>query len=463
MLAGSLVAVGFLGQATADDRFRPEDREVGAREHPKLVRAFGGIYQGDPALHAYVDALGQHLAGQSRYGQDEWTFTVLDTPAVNAFALPGGYVYLTRGLIALARSGSDLGAVLAHEIAHVAARHAPARRLRTVAAERRFPDAARSSGRVGSGTVLARLRRDRFLARYSQAEELEADARAVRYLRAAGLDPAGIVRMLEANEVHAEIVRDAPGPHEPMRLSHPQPAERLRRATALVDGPTVGHPGIPEDALLDQIDGLRFGDPPGMGLVQGREVLLGGAGIRFRIPGDFRIRQETGRVTAWGEDGTRIVYGEIFHRRPAGIRAFLPRGSRGVEGLRLDGMDAVIGVRRQERGVRRFEVRTLVVRCMARRVCRLRYVVPLAVSLARAADVRKTSLSVRRLNARERRMLRPQSIRVIAVTDSDTRESLVSRMEVHAHPGRWFELLNGLQANEVPAAGTRVKIVVREP
>ena len=103
--------------------FRGRTGSSGNGSIPSWWLPSAAMYRGDPELHAYIDELGMLLARQSKYGDQRWTFTVLDTPAVNAFALPGGYVYLTRGLVALARNESELAAVLAHEIAHVVAHH----------------------------------------------------------------------------------------------------------------------------------------------------------------------------------------------------------------------------------------------------------------------------------------------------------------------------------------------------
>lgn len=110
-----------------------QEAAMGAQEHPKLVKAFGGTYD-DPAITAYVNEIGQKLVSVSEYADRKFTFTVVDSPIVNAFALPGGYVYVTRGLLALAQDEAELAGVLAHEIGHVTARHSAQRVSQSVLA-----------------------------------------------------------------------------------------------------------------------------------------------------------------------------------------------------------------------------------------------------------------------------------------------------------------------------------------
>ena len=460
--ASLLVAGCLVASAGTAHGFPREDRIIGEREHPKLVAAFGGVYRGDPDLHGYIYELGTLLARQSKYGDEPWTFTVLDTPAVNAFALPGGYVYLTRGLVALARNESDLAAVLAHEIAHVVAHHGRARHARVASVNNRSRVSGDDPAPDGSRRSAPPSGRELILARYSHQDEFEADALAIGYLHDAGLDPAAVIRMLEANEAHAMLVGTDTEPHRGMLSSHPSTPERMSRAVILSRRLGAGPDRTAGDGFLDRIDGLHFGSRPRMGLVRGQEVFLGGTEIRFRMPDGFHIRRQPGRVTARAMDGTLIVYDEMVNQWGMGIVSYLPRGSREIEPLKLDGMHAATAVRNPERGGHRFEFRTLVIQCGEVLVCRFRYIVPLSVSLARLADLRETALSFRRFDERDRQAARPRVVRVASVSASDTLASLVARMDIDQSPQRWFELLNGLRPGELPAVGRRVKLVVRE-
>ena len=99
-----------------------EENNIGAREHPNIIKSFGGIYE-DAVLQEYINKIGNKVGSNTEFPKIRWTFTILDTPLVNAFALPGGYIYLTRGLLSLANDEAEIASVLGHEIAHVTARH----------------------------------------------------------------------------------------------------------------------------------------------------------------------------------------------------------------------------------------------------------------------------------------------------------------------------------------------------
>ena len=173
------------------------------------------------------------------------------------------------------------------------------------------------------------------LARYSHQDEFEADALAIGYLHEAGLDPAAVIRMLEANEAHAVLVGTDTERHRGMLSSHPSTPERMSRAMILSRRLGAGPDRTAGDGFLDRIDGLHFGSRPQMGLVRGQEVFLGGTEIRFRMPDGFHIRREPGRVTARAMDGTLIVYDEMVNQWGMGIVSYLPRGSRDIELLRI--------------------------------------------------------------------------------------------------------------------------------
>lgn len=458
----ALVTLALVAPAASAWGFPERDQEIGAREHPRLVARFGGIFRGDPRLLEYVNELGRLLAAQSEYGDQHWTFTLLESPYPNAFALPGGYVYLTRGLLTLVPSESELAAVLAHEIAHVAARHSLAEHARVTAANSgrlnpALPEGVRSSQGVSLETGIRGV-----LALYTQQDEFEADELAIEYLQGAGFDPTSVPRVLQAHESHAVLVGTSSEPVNQMLSSHPSTPERMRRSAILAKRAVWQPVTDRDDVFLDRIDGLPFGDRPRAGLVRGQEVFLASAEIRFTIPDGFRVRREPRRIAARASDGTMIVYDELAASSwQTGILGYLPAGSRDIELLRLDGMDAATGIRVRERGGKRFEFRTIVVYCAAGVVCRFRYAVPLEVSLARRAVLRDTALSVRRFSDEDRGKAQQQMIRVVTVTAADTVESLVARMEVEDDAAAWFRLLNGLQPGEMLPLGSRIKLVVR--
>lgn len=437
-----------------------DEQRIGDSEHPKLVRQFGGAY-GEPGLNAYVTGLGNFLASTAAHRDRVWTFTILDNPEVNAFALPGGYVYVTRGFLALANSEAELAAVIGHEIGHVAARHAAERNTRGAVAG---IAGLLLDNVVGdrAGRLLLQLGSEGVLARYSQQDELEADTLGIRYMRRAGFDTGAAARILRslgrASELRARVA-GRPAPGGGFFASHPRTIDRVHEAMRLAGGALAGGPPIVgREVYLDQIDGLPFGEKVREGVVRDGSYLHPVLGFAFTAPPGFRYDNQPDQVLAFGQDGTVIVL-DGFSPGWREFRDFLRRDDLDRQEFSVNGMPAVTGIRRNvEVEGRRFDQRTVLILWEEGWVWRLRFLTPPARTLARDRDLLRVTHSFRRLGPGERD-LRQRRIRVVEVGPGDTAAALARRMEVDAEPEAWFRVLNGLADGESPEPGTRVKIV----
>ncbi len=235
------------------------EKQVGAAEHPKLVAAFGGLYD-DPALQRYVESLGRLVQSVSEEPAPPYSFVILDSPVVNAFALPGGYIHLSRGLLALANDEAELAGVIAHEIAHVTARHAAERYSHATLA--RLGSALLERAAEGPAAErLGRLAADLYVQGYSREQELEADQLAVRYLARAGFDATAMASFLDAmgnaDALERRIAgRDGAPPLASLFSSHPRTADRVYAAAR-----AAGTGGARDRAVyLRQIDCLAYGE-----------------------------------------------------------------------------------------------------------------------------------------------------------------------------------------------------------
>ena len=211
-------------------------------------------------LQVYVSKIGQQLASKSHRSKINYTFTVLDDPSVNAFALPGGYVYVTTGLMAYLNSEGELAGVLGHEIGHVTARHgvqqASAGMAKSVLAD------LLSKKMGGDGKVLNQLG-SAMLSGYGRQHELQADRLGAEYLAGVGYSPKNmidVIGVLKAQEVYASRQQGrSGGSYHGVFSSHPSNDQRLQEVVnAAKSISSAGSRPANRDAYLRQINGLKF-------------------------------------------------------------------------------------------------------------------------------------------------------------------------------------------------------------
>ncbi len=211
-----------------------KEQALGAQEHPKVMAEFGGPYE-NAQVQAYVDRLGQRLAAKTEIPDLKYTFTVLDSEIVNAFALPGGYVYITRGLMALANNEAQLAGVIGHEIAHITARHTAERYSQGTLAQ----VGAVLAGVFGGQQIgqVAAQGAQLVLAGWSRGQELEADTLGIRYMADSGFDPREMSSFLDTMGRHAQLqalLAGQPGAADSFSYlqTHPPTTERVEKASA---------------------------------------------------------------------------------------------------------------------------------------------------------------------------------------------------------------------------------------
>ena len=458
--------------ATGDEQFTAflspeEERKVGAQEHPKLVKAFGGLYD-DPALQRYVASLGRLLQQTSERPEPPFTFVVLDSPAVNAFALPGGYIHVTRGLMALANDEAELAGVIAHEIGHVTARHS---------AERYSHGLVAGLGAALIGAVIdnrsvsdfANLAAGAYVQGYSRSQELEADTLGVRYLSRAGFDATAMSSFLETMGAETALARRIAGKRGEaaqgsLFASHPRTADRVRAAADAAQAKFGGERA--RDIYLRRIDGMVYGDSPEDGFVRGRAYAHPVLRIAFTAPPGFHLRNAPEAVVGTHPSGATVRFDEARLANPSistwrylrGVWASRVALTR-IERTQVDGMDAVAASTRvrTKSGVR--DVRLVAIRATPTRVYRFFFVTPPRQTREFSTPFRQMIASFRRLGVQQAANLRPLRLRVVAVAPGDTVESLAARMPFNDFRIERFRVLNGLGPRERLQPGRLVKIV----
>lgn len=453
----------------------PEDElRIGRREHPRALRAFGGAYE-DARLAAYLRRVGARIAARSDRPGLEYTFTLIDSPKVNAFALPGGYVYVTRGLLALVEDEAELAGVIAHEIGHIAARHAAQRYTRAMQAQL-GAFAVTILGGVLGGREGARLARElgglaavAYVQGYSREQELEADELGVRYLARAGYDPMAMASFLDGLEAWERLERKLRGGRAeeiPSWLrSHPRTRARIREAADRARA--LAKSGRRErDALLDAIDGMVFGDSRRHGWVEGNTFVHPDLRFRFEVPEDFRLENTPRAVRAFGPRGRLLLF-DLGRTGGVSLEAHIAQRwirSRALTAFRrwrtAHGYAAAWARGRGTVNGRPYEFLFAVIAGGGDTLYRFAYAAP----RLNGADLRRLEAILdgfRLLAPAEAARLRPLRLRIHRVGAGEDLHSLVRRMAVRRLPRAQFLVLNRLRDGARLEAGRRVKLVVR--
>ncbi|MBV6656316.1 MAG: M48 family metalloprotease [Devosiaceae bacterium] len=436
------------------------EEAIGAREHPRILAAFGGVYE-DPELETRLVAMLRRVIAASDEPSRVYRLTLLNSATVNAFALPGGYLYVTRGLLALANDEAEVAAVVAHEIGHVTSRHAIAREeeVRTAALIDRVLTDVLSDP---SAAQLVQLANGVSLAQFSQNQELEADQLGVRTIGRAGYDPFAAARFLDTMAVYNALDAlpgDRGGPS--FLSSHPTTPERVEAATRLAR--QFGAPGIGEtfrDRYLDAIDGLVFGEPADEGVVRGRRFLHSTLRIAFEAPEGFMLDNTPQAVLGAHPDGRALRFDAVELRSGQSLEAYLNSGW-------IDGLDRAtietsttnglqVATADADAGGWQFKVAAIRVRDQVYRF------IFASRSGGAAFDALATSTvaSFRPMSEAEANAIEPLRIDVVTVQSGDSVARLARRMATGGDAEALFRVLNNIEGSARLRAGDRVKIVV---
>ena len=454
----------FTGMMSESDEVR-----IGRESHPKVLAEFGGAYQ-DPELDRYIDSLGQLLAHASDRPDLEYHFTVLDTPIVNAFATPGGYVYITRGLLALANNEAEVAGVLAHEIGHVAARHAAERESQAVLAS--IPGIF--TGIVTGSDTLAQAVNTGAAAQlqsYSRDQEYQADLLGVRYLTRTNYDPHGMASFLgqlQANDRLDAAIMGRPEMADQFSImsTHPRTADRIQRAIQEAGGTQVSKPITERDLYLSKIGGLRYGDEPAQGFIRDRQFLHPILRFGFEVPAGFHMINSNDAVIAQRADGAAILFSPAAQPSASRMIDYLtnewaPRLQMAdAETIDINGLDAATGSGQLElkSGVR--DVRLVAIRFDPDTIFRFLFLTTPAQTAALAHDLQATTYSFHRLTPAEAGRLHPQSIRIVTARAGDTVARLAAQMPFPDFREERFRVLNGLGPTDRLTPGQHVKLIV---
>ncbi len=438
-----------------------QEIQLGQQNHQQVMQQYG-IYDA-PQLQQMVNRIGQEIAAQSHRPNLKFTFTVLDSPEINAFALPGGYVYVTRGIMAYLNSEEELAGVLGHEIGHVTARHSVRQQTAQTATGLIGVLAAVATGNssvaqttnyIGSALVSG----------YGRGHELEADRLGAEYLARIHYDPESmltVIGVLKNQELFAQERARATGEAAPVAYhglfsSHPENDRRLQEVIAAArqyQGGEVKHPN-PEN-YLKSLEGMVYGDSEAQGIVHKSEFYHRDLNLRIAFPSGWRLINQPERLVGLSEDKKQLiqfVLGEAGAMQP---QAFLKKTFPALTEGKPYGRNTYTGgvVLDTPWGKRKGRVAAI---AYAGKVFLL-----LAVGENRVPDEDffNTIQSLRGLNPQEQKLASAKKIRLIRVQRGDTFTDWAERSNIDQFEISQLRLLNGLYPKGEAAPGQLIKLV----
>lgn len=445
-----------------------QEVQLGQQSDPEIRREMG-VYD-DSALQEYVSGVGMRMAQSSQRPNLPWHFTVVDSPAINAFALPGGYIYVTRGILAYLNDEAELAGVLGHEIGHVTARHSAKQYSKATGASLGialgsifFPESRAIGSAAESGLGLLFLK-------YGRDDELQADQLGARYAASNGWDPVGVQDMLRTL---SRIDEQSDRRGTPNYLAtHPAPTDRVERieqtvATLRAETPADRFKTDRAD-YLRRVDGLVFGENPREGVVRGNQFLHPDLRFAVTFPEGWEIQNTKEQVLAKAPGASIYMLLDLLKQ---------PQGSTiqevALADMRRAGFQAVQGGETTINGLQAF-MGTFEgsMQNLGRVVARVAYV-PVNRTVYRVAgltaqanfdraeeELTRSLRSFRELSAREAAEVRPNRLDLYTVRTGDTWQSIAQG------PGRGnvsaakLAIMNSVSVSEQPQAGDRIKIVV---
>lgn len=467
----STLAACATNPVTGDREFslmsEAQEVQLGKEMHPQVLREMGRY--DDAELQRYVSTVGMRLAKASERPNLPWTFTVVDEPAVNAFALPGGFIYVTRGILPFLQNEQQMAGVLGHEIGHVTARHSAQQYTQATSAGigltllSIFVPEARPFQGVAE-TALGVL----FL-KHGRDDELQADRLGAQYTATTGWDPrgvAGMLRTLDRLDVAAGSSEGVPN----WLSTHPNPGDRVEKVLAFIESNpmAVGTSGrSPDEAEYQRrIDGIIFGDSPSDGIVRGNDFLHPELRLALQFPRGWQIQNSPQQVVAKAPDRDAYMLLQLVPNASGSIQqvaqtTMANAGFTQLEGERatLNGLNAYVGTYQGAmQGVG--NVVTVAAHIVHNdNVYLYAGLAPANQFSAVQAAFANSIKTFHELSASQAASIRPNRVDIYTVRGGESWASIAERSGGLIKPDT-LAIMNDYDPNQPPKPGDRIKVVI---
>lgn len=443
-----------------------QEDQVGSEEHPNIIAQYGEY--NNARVQTYVRQVGARVTQNTERPDVQYKFYVIDSPIVNAFALPGGYIYISRGLLAVAQNEAELAAVLGHEAGHITGRHSAERYSRGVVTSLGTNILAAALDSSGVSQALG-IGSDLYLKSYSRSQENEADTLGIRYLAQSGYSPdamAGFLQALQNESAFAQLENGQQGGNSVSYFStHPATADRIAKTASEVAAVQGRGNETGRDAYLNAIDGITYGESPAHGVIRGTEFIHPDIGFKFAVPSGFKLVNQPAQVIATSADGAAVIFDLAARTANQDAMGYLRttwlkgEAVSGAENISVNGMNAATAAFAGSINNVPMTIRVVAIEFAPQRFARFQIGIPNNASAALVDGLKRTTHSFARLSESEKASFKPFVLRVVSAAPGDTVASLAAGFPYDKYNAERFRMLNGLGANDPVVAGARYKII----
>lgn len=442
------------------------EAKVGPQYHQQLMKQYQ-VYD-DPELQAYVNEIGQKLAAQSHRPDLKFTFTLLDDPMVNAFALPGGFIYITRGIMAYMNKESHLAGVIGHEIGHVTARHGAQR-----ARQQELATVATMAVAIGTGNSdlmqMSQMLGGALMSGYGRKQELQSDRLGAEYIAKNNYNPQDmieVVGILKDQELFAREKARREGTQPPsyhgLFASHPRNDQRLQEVIRAAEQHKDASQPVPDDGrFLRLTNGMTFGESESQGITRGNRFYHKGMNLFIEFPEGWKVINQPTQLVAVSRDRSQIIRMQMAPdaqgTSPSNYLRSKFQAFRDGRSVRTGDGQAYAGVATlsdQRSGQRQNVLVSNVQRAGQSYVL-------LAQGKQYLPDREFVNVigSVRGLRSSEQKLASERNIKLVKVRRGDTIASLARKSNLDTYAESQIRLINGLYPTGEPQVGQWIKII----
>ncbi len=467
-----IIAGCSINPATGDRQFTAlmspaQENKIGAEEHPKIMAQFGGAFP-NRELEKYVNEVGHKVAKNTERTDVDYKFFIIDSPMVNAFAVPGGYIYVSRGLLALANNEAELAAVLAHEVAHITARHSAQRYSSSVlttlgatilAAKLDTPEATRA---INLGTNL-------YMKSYSRTQEHQADELGLRYLAQAGYEPFAMAEFLKNLDRYTKLQNKIEGRTNSSSFNyfstHPTTSDRVSKASTLATSyANYGHE-INQIRYFKHIKNLEYGDSSRQGFVRHNNFYHPDMGFTYKIPEKYKTYNNSENITSIGKNGEIVVLDMVKDKNYSDPYTYMISGwMKGeslekAERIEINSFKAATASFKGKVKGKQSVIRLIVIEWGHNEFFRFQIAIPYGISNDNLTKLKEMTYSFRKMTDKEKRTIKPYHIEIRAAGKNDNINRYISLMAVDNFKEETFRVINGMEKTDKVIEGRIYKII----